>query len=92
MAYVVPFVWLAHISVLKTERFLQFIDKTIYSYDTQYQKYNIYSITIDGTDYILKAEYLEFEQDFGDHTYMEKLKRKTAKSIVNNIVRININY
>lgn len=44
-----------------------------------------------GSDYVLEAEYLEYEERYGDHTYVEKLKRKTAKSIVNNIMRINDN-
>ncbi|KUH46058.1 hypothetical protein M2E15_2922 [Bacillus mycoides] len=50
-----------------------------------------FQIKTSGSDYVLEAEYLEYEEGYGDHTYVEKLKRKTAKSIVNNIVRINDN-
>ncbi|QQU31682.1 hypothetical protein I6I41_00655 [Bacillus cereus] len=50
-----------------------------------------FQIKTSGSDYVLEAEYLEYEEGYGDHTYVEKLKRKTAKSIVNNIMRINDN-
>ncbi|MGX5612266.1 hypothetical protein [Bacillus toyonensis] len=50
-----------------------------------------FQIKTSGSDYVLEAEYLEYEEGYGDHTYVEKLKRKTAKSIVNNIVKINDN-
>lgn len=50
-----------------------------------------FQIKTSGSDYVLEAEYLEYEEGYGDHTYVEKLKRKTAKSIINNIMRINDN-
>ncbi|MEJ9232222.1 hypothetical protein LAV79_22755 [Peribacillus butanolivorans] len=50
-----------------------------------------FTITTSGNQYILETEYYQYEEGYGDRTFINKLKRKTAKSIVNNIIRINEN-
>ncbi|MBY0214123.1 hypothetical protein [Priestia aryabhattai] len=48
-----------------------------------------FNITVIGDNYKLVATHLEYVEGYGDLTFTEKVNRKTAKSIVNNIIKIN---